>query len=161
MNRSSKRIVVGIVGLHAFMLACYTFPEQLVPERLRVVGQLYARPLFHQQWRLFAPDPPLCDCRIEYSVGGSWFSIDRGPDHYLQRRAAQSIARHVQAEAFEGRGSLAPQLMRAMRTMALHGYEWRAGYAVPTHQFRLVEHCVTDVERPWLREERITELLVP
>ncbi len=161
MNRSSKRIVVGIVGLHAFMLASYTFPEQLVPERLRVIGQFYARPVFHQQWRLFAPDPPLCGCRLEYSVGGTWFTIDRGPNHYLQRRAAQAIGRHVQAEALEGRRSPAPQLLRAMRSMVLHGNDWRAGYAVPTHRFRLVEHCVTDVHRPWLREEHITELSVP
>ncbi|MBK8227217.1 MAG: hypothetical protein IPK70_08570 [Flavobacteriales bacterium] len=161
MTRSGKRVVVGFLAMHTLLLACYTFPERLVPERLRVIGQFYARPLFHQQWRLFAPDPPLCSCRIEYSVGGSWFSIFRGTDHYLQRRAAQTIAHHVQAEAHKGRRSPAPQLMRAMRTMALHGYEWRAGYAVPTFQFRLVEHCVSDIHRPWLRNERITNLAEP
>ncbi|HRD51496.1 MAG TPA: hypothetical protein PKY96_02500 [Flavobacteriales bacterium] len=156
-----QRILIGIVLTHMLLLALYTFPHQLVPERLRIIGQLYARPLFHQQWRLFAPDPPLCACQIESSSGGAWSNIDRGPDHYLERRTVQSIARHVQAEVQDGRTAPAPELVRAMRSMCLHNDEWRAGYPVPEFRFRLVEHCVADAQQPGLRDVRITELLVP
>lgn len=161
MEAASKRTVLVLVAVHTALLTLYTFPPALVPEKLRIVGQLYARPLFHQQWRLFAPDPPLCSCTIECSTGGRWFALSSDPDHYLQRRAAQSIARHVQAEVAAGRSRPSPQLIHAMRAMAQHGNEWRAGYPLPEFRFRLVEHCVTDAHRPWLREERITELAVP
>ncbi|MBK7947114.1 MAG: hypothetical protein IPJ85_18210 [Flavobacteriales bacterium] len=69
METRWKRILIGVVLAHTLLIAFYTFPHQLVPERLRIIGQFYARPLFHQQWRLFAPDPPLCDCKVEVKVG--------------------------------------------------------------------------------------------
>lgn len=146
--------MIGIVAAHALLLVLYTFPEQLVPERLRLVGQLYARPIFHQQWRLFAPDPPLCDCAVQARLGsGTWRPLTRPGDSYLDRRMAQGIARNVQrALAAGATGPDAPtaQAMRAMvRDIGREQGELR---------FRLVEHCVADPGQPASRVERITPL---
>lgn len=158
-----KRIVIALVALHTALLACYTFPSALVPEKLRVLGQLWARPLFHQQWLLFAPDPPICSCELQWSSGsGSWYSIDYGPDTYLQRRSLQSMARNVQAEVHVGDTIPASELVRSMRGEVYHGtFDPGRGRELPTLKFRLMEQCVTDPKRPKERVERITNLHTP
>lgn len=155
--------VVIVVAVHTAMLACYTFPAQLVPEQLRVMGQLYARPLFHQQWLLFAPDPPLCSCEVQAKWGSRpWGSIERGENSYLQRRVAQAIARHVQAAVQHGEVSPPRELLGPMRAMALYSeFEPGEGRKPPVVEFRLVQHCVIDPARPQERAERITLLRTP
>ncbi len=160
MEVNKRAMVIGIVALHMVLLACYTFPGSMIPERLRVIGQFYARPLFHQQWRLFSPDPPLCSCHVQARWGTrSWGRIERAEDGYVQRRVAQAIARHVQAEVAMGDTVPAVELVRAMNSMALYS-EFDPGEGrVPTQiEFRLVEQCVTDPKRPAHRTERITNL---
>ena len=158
-----KRIVLALVALHTALLACYTFPEALVPEKLRVLGQLYARPLFHQQWRLFAPDPPLCDCCLQWSTAASgWHDLRYGNEDYLHRRTLQSLARHVQAEVQSGDTVPAPQLVRAMRGIVYHGsFDPGRGRVMPELRFRLVERCVIDPSAPAIRAERVTLLRTP
>jgi hypothetical protein len=146
-----------IVGVHTLLLACYVFPASLVHERLQAWGQAYARPFFHQQWRLFAPDPPLCSCGVEVGLpGGDWRPIDAPFNHYLQRRQAQGIARYVQAEVHRGDTVPDPALVQAMRSMVRD-----IGREVPDLRFRLVEQCVEDPQRPMLRTRRITRLHTP
>jgi DNA-binding transcriptional LysR family regulator len=158
-----KCIAVVVVALHTALLACYTFPSAFIPEKLRVLGQLYARPVFHQQWRLFAPDPPRCACRIESRWGArTWITLDHRQTNFLERRTAQAIARHIQAGVHEGDTMVSAVLLPAMRSMALYSeYEPGVGRPLPSMEFRLVEHCVTDAEHPRLREERITQLRMP
>lgn len=151
---SQRRILIGIVLMHMLLLALYTFPPQLVPERLRIIGQLYARPLFHQQWRLFAPDPPLCDCEVRVQVGaGEWRPLTQAGDGYLDRRMAQGIARDVQRALASGlQGPDAPTV-QAMRAMVRDITREQGAL-----RFRLMEHCVNDPSRPSVRTERITPL---
>lgn len=151
-----KRILIGVVLAHTLLIAFYTFPHQLVPERLRIIGQFYARPLFHQQWRLFAPDPPLCDCKVEVKVGEEgWRSLLRQGDGYLDRRMAQSIARNMQRPVAEGALPDQPTL-RALSAMVRDISREQANL-----RFRLVERCAIDAADPVKREERITEIAVP
>ncbi len=153
--RSGKLLVIAVVLLHSVLIAGYTFPTSLVPERLQILGQWYARPLFHQVWKLFAPDPPLCSCVLEARVGqGAWQHIDRIPQSYLQRRSVQNLARYVQAEVHSGDTVPDAVLLRAMRSNFFHSSE--AEPLAP--EFRLVEHCITDPLRPSERELRITQL---
>jgi len=153
MEARWKGILIGIAAAHTLLLALYTFPHQLVPERLRIIGQLYARPLFHQQWRLFAPDPPLCDCRLQVKVGEEeWRSLLRQDDGYLDRRMVQTIARNVQRAVAEGAVPDQPTL-QAMRAMVRD-----ISREQPNLRFRLVERCVVDAEEPDQRVERITEI---
>jgi hypothetical protein len=158
--RFGKGIVIAVVLLHTLLLAVYTFPESFVTERFRMVGQWYARPLFHQQWKLFAPDPPPCSCVLEGRFGqGEWSAIDRGPDNYLQRRSLQNLARHVQAEVQRGDTIADQHLLQAMRMNILYGsYEPGGGYDVPVPEFRLVEQCVIIPAQPLRRTMRITHL---
>jgi len=160
MNKSSRRFVIGAVALHTLLLACYTFPEQLVPERLRVMGQFYARPVFHQQWRLFAPDPPLCDCRIQWSTAAMpWRDVEYRPGTYLQRRTLQSLARHIQAEVNADDTVPALELTRSLRGIVYHAsFDPGRGHEMPALSFRLVERCVSDAHAPTVRAERITLL---
>jgi hypothetical protein len=161
--RFGKGIVIAVVLLHTLLLAAYTFPEGFVPERFRLIGQWYDRPLFHQQWKLFAPDPPLCSCVLEGRFGqGEWSSIDCGPDSYLQRRTVQNLARHVQAEVQRGDTILDHHLVQAIRMNVLSSnYEPGRGNEVPEPEFRLVEQCIIDTEQPMVRMERITHLHTP
>jgi len=155
-----KRIVIALVALHTALLACYTFPSALVPEKLRVIGQLYARPVFHQQWRLFAPDPPLCSCHVQASWSEDrWVDVDHGPDTYLQRRTVQAIARHMQAEVQAGDTIPAEELVWAAEAMVYSGqFDPGRGRDLPELRLRLVEHCVVDPSHPQERAERITYL---
>jgi len=161
--RFGKGIVIAVVLSHTVLLAAYTFPEALVAERFRLIGQWYARPLFHQQWKLFAPDPPPCSCVLEGRFGqGEWSSIGRGPDSYLQRRTVQNLARHVQSEVQRGDTIPDHHLVQAMRMNVLSGiYEPGRGYEVPVPEFRLVEQCIIDPEQPKVRMERIKHLHTP
>lgn len=151
MEQRGKRILIGIVLMHMLLLALYTFPPQLVPERLRIIGQLYARPLFHQQWRLFAPDPPFCDCQVQ--VGEEeWRSLLRQGDGYLDRRMAQTVARNLQRAMAEG-SSPDQSTLRAMHAMVRD-----ISREQPNLRYRLVERCVVAAEEPVNREARITEI---
>lgn len=154
---------MAIAAAHLVLLAAYTFPEALVPGRLRVAAQLYARPLFHQQWRLFAPDPPLCACRLQWSADGArWHEIAYGPDTYLDRRVRQALARHAQERLQQGEASLSVPDARALRGIVYHGaYDPARGIVPATLRVRLVERCVTDAARPAQRAERITPLQLP
>lgn len=162
-NRCKKFFFVAVIVGHSVLLACYTFPRAWVPEKLRVLGQLYARPLFHQQWLLFAPDPPPCSCALQAKWGTRpWGAIDHGPDSYLQRRTVQAIARHVQAEVQAGDTIPAMELVQAMRSLALYSeFEPGEGRSAPQVEFRLVERCITDPTQPAQRKERTTHLYVP
>ena len=117
MTRMHRGIVVGLVALHTVLLLGYTLPSQFVPERWNDLSLYYVRPLFHQQWQLFAPDPPLCSCAIEVILSSEDIrSIDHGKG-YLSRRMAQAIARRVQVEVAHGDATPHPDLMRAMKNM--------------------------------------------
>lgn len=155
--------VIALVGLHTLLLAAYTFPRSLVPERLRVIGQAYARPFFHQEWKLFAPDPPLCACELQYSQGGAWMPIDRGPDHWLQRRAVLLLAYHLQARVHAGDERIPKVFVPTFQAMTLYSsYEPGPGRPPPPgSRIRLVEQCVEDPAQPRSRVERITLLRWP
>lgn len=156
MDRS-KRIAIAVAALHTMLLACYTFPSALVPEQLRMLGQLYARPLFHQQWLLFAPDPPLCDCTVQVRVGAEdWRPITRADDGYLDRRMAQGIARNVQRVVERGGTRPDPPIWSAMQAMVRD-----IARENPELAFRLVQLCVEDPSDPGRRVTRVTELSAP
>ena len=83
------RLALALALGHTLLLAAYVLPTGMVPERLHVIGQAYARPLFHQWWGLFAPDPPACSC--DWSVPG------RIPPGLVRARALNGLCRHAQA----------------------------------------------------------------
>lgn len=154
MARINRRILILLLALHTLLLACYTFPSGIIPERLRFIGQLYASPVFHQQWRLFAPDPPLCDAEVQVRLGvEDWRPLTRAGDGYLDRRMAQAIARNVQRALASGLHGPDAPTAQALRAMIRDIGRDRGGLS-----FRLVEHCVTDPARPAARTERITPL---
>lgn len=158
--RSGKLLVIAVVLLHSVLIAAYTFPRNMVPERLHLIGQWYSRPLFHQYWKLFAPDPPLCSCALEARVAqGTWQSIDRGPQSYLQRRSVQSLARYVQAEVHSGDTVPDAILLSAMRANFLYSSDGTGRETeAPRKEFHLVEQCIADPLRPSERGIRITQL---
>lgn len=145
-------IITVVVLLHTLLLAAYTLPEQFVTEQARLIGQWYARPLFHQQWMLFAPDPPRCSCQVQVKRGAQeWTTLGDDHGHYLHRRMARGIAWNVQRELSGGAGVLSEPVAQALRNMA----------GDPTLHFRLEERCVDDPHHPAQRSLRHTELLLP
>lgn len=148
-GRFSGIVVRALVFAHLLLLASYTLPEQCVPERLRVIGQWWARPLFHQQWKLFAPDPPDCSCALEWQVGNAaWQTVDAG--HYLERRIIHNHCLWL-AEGDAGAERRArPALLRMV-----HAVE------ASTARFRILRHCIADPTDPTVREERIIPLYGP
>lgn len=152
--RTKHLIVIGLVALHVIMLAAYTLPSQFVPDKLHVLSVRYVRPLFHQQWHLFAPDPPLCSCALEVEdLSGEWHPLVHATFDPLPRRMARHLAEYVQDGVAEGDHRPLPILQQAIRSMVRDS----AG-ETDSLQFRLVEECVQDPHRPKDRKTRITLL---
>ena len=99
MDHLTKRIAIGIAVLHTLLLAAYTMPTVLVPMRVRYWSQAYARVLFHQDWRLFAPDPPECGCSLEVNSGGlfGWRAMDGLHEHFAWDRMCANACRFAEA----------------------------------------------------------------
>ena len=99
-----KKAVIACAVGHTLLLACYTFPAQVVPTRLRYWSQAYARVLFHQDWRLFAPDPPACGCSVEVksTPEGSWQRLEDGHHHFIWRRMSANACRYAEASMQPG-----------------------------------------------------------
>ncbi|MEZ4757994.1 MAG: hypothetical protein R2817_14295 [Flavobacteriales bacterium] len=153
--RPVPRPVLLLVVVHAALLACYTLPATGVPEPARALATAYARGLFHQQWQLFAPDPPLCSCHLEWrSSAGDWTDPLPATTHYLARRMLRSAAWNVQRELAGGADAPSAPLQQALHRLGAHHVPHATG-------LRLVEHCVTDPARPAEREPRITPLPLP
>jgi ABC-type phosphonate transport system ATPase subunit len=101
MERRTQRIAIGIALAHTLLLAAYTMPPDAVPVRLRYWSQAYARVLFHQDWRLFAPDPPACGCSLEVNAGGpfGWRPMDGLHEHFAWDRMCANACRFAEAIA--------------------------------------------------------------
>lgn len=99
-----KKLVLALAIGHTLLLACYTFPAQLVPTRLRYWSQAYARVLFHQDWRLFAPDPPRCGCSVEVkpTPEGTWRRLEDAHHHFIWRRMCANACRFAEASKNAG-----------------------------------------------------------
>lgn len=101
--RFLRTTAVAAAAVHIALLAAYTFPEQVVPTRLRYWSQAYARVLFHQDWRLFAPDPPACSCSIEFRTGaGAWRELEVLHHHFVWRRMAANACRYAEQTGVTG-----------------------------------------------------------
>lgn len=150
-SRRTRLLVIIALAVHTLLIACYTLPSRMVPELLRVQAQRYVRPVFHQQWRLFAPDPPTCSCRLEMQQGdGPWEPVEIQLRHYLARRMARSICHHLGSSDSALEARLRPALHRLM-AVADDG----------TVHFRRVERCVLDPHAPDRREEHVRTLFSP
>lgn len=106
MSIRCKWAVTAIVIAHSVMLACYTFPDAWVPLRLRYWSQAYARVLFHQDWRLFAPDPPSCSCSIaiQDEPDGEPVWLEDLHHGFIWKRMAANACRYAEASRDEERG---------------------------------------------------------
>jgi hypothetical protein len=147
--------ILLLVAGHTALLASYTLPAAWIPAPLSALAAAYVRPLFHQQWRLFAPDPPRCSCRVEVeATGPRWVALRADRSHYLHRRIVHGIAWNVQRAVHNGGTTLEPIIAEAIARQA-----HQQGLAMGP--LRLVEQCVTDPNRPSLRTQRITSLHQP
>jgi len=145
--------VIIVVGLHTLLLLAYTLPVQFVPGVFRSLSIAYVRPLLHQSWQLFAPDPPHCSCSIQVILNESDIRpIDQGRG-YLQHRMAQTIARSIQSELAQRDSLPRPEMVRAMKRM-VGDIEREIGDL----EFQLREECIDDPTIPTERTVRITKL---
>ncbi|MBK6774434.1 MAG: hypothetical protein IPG74_00825 [Flavobacteriales bacterium] len=94
----TKRSVIAIVACHMALLAACTLPAAWVPTRVRYWSQAYSRVLFHQDWRLFAPDPPTCGCAIQVkgSRDSHWVDLDAIHSHFLWERMCSNACRYAE-----------------------------------------------------------------
>ena len=99
MNGWKKRTAIGFAFAHTLLLAAYTMPAQVVPVRMRYWSQAYARVLFHQDWRLFAPDPPACGCAIEIvdAIDGPAMRLDDLHRGFIWKRMTANACRYAEA----------------------------------------------------------------
>lgn len=149
--RFQRFALVTVLALHVLLLAGYTFPQRWTGERLRILGQWYARPVLHQRWDLFAPDPPQCSCALEVRTAeGEWRAVDAVARHYLERRMVHNHCLYLTA-------GLPLDGARTYRALL------RMSHLDPAQlpEFRIVEHCVEDPVRPTERITRITPLQLP
>lgn len=91
-----KRIVWILtiaVGLHFALLIIAAFPEGWFPGAFRNVANTYTLPVFSQNWKLYAPEPPNVDGVIQYRYrpqGQPWsdwkvFGDDERKAHYYTK----------------------------------------------------------------------------
>ncbi len=92
---SRRTLAIVIAALHTVVLCGYVLPDVMVPVKFRIAATLYGRALFHQQWALFAPDPPACTCTVERH-DRSARTVGEGKGMVL-RRAVSGLCRYVQA----------------------------------------------------------------
>lgn len=144
------RFLLPVLGAHILLLAAYTGPERWVPPRLRAWSVAWVRPLFHQGWDLFAPDPPRCSCVLQARAGnGPWRALAH-EEGLLARRMARHLA------AYAGGGAVLPDTLvlsqrwaPAMRTLAI-----REG--VGPRSFRAVQRCLEGPSGAlWLKERTV------
>lgn len=155
--RTRRDLVIGaLLAVHFALLACYTFPRRWVPDRLHFWSVTYVRPLFHQGWDLFAPDPPRCSCTLQVGLHATdWRALDASQDHYLVTRMHRNIAAYLDgARPFGDTLYVEPLMEQAMRAMVRD-----IGREVPGLRFRAVQRCVTDDHRPWERTERVVPIV--
>lgn len=93
-------VVIALV--HTLILACYALPEEVIPERLRFWSASYTRPMFHQQWNLFAPDVPPCGCTIVIDMDGKEVDLMNGKG-LLERRLVKWGCRSMSNYRYAGR----------------------------------------------------------
>jgi hypothetical protein len=110
-------IVLAVV--HIAILAAYTFPARIVPVRAKYWSQAYARVLFHQDWRLFAPDPPECACDLVMDNG---LRLKHQHRHFIWRRMAANACRFAEALSRDQPGAspvMAPEVLaRSIENMS-------------------------------------------
>jgi hypothetical protein len=98
-SAKARWLVIIVVTGHMTLLAAYTFPATWVPDRLRYWSQTYARILFHQDWRLFAPDPPACPCTLQVKGAADADWTDLGDVHSgsVWERMCANACRYAEA----------------------------------------------------------------
>jgi hypothetical protein len=89
---------------------------------------MYARPLFHQKWELFAPDPPLCSSTLSCEPD----------DHYLVDRIHRNLAYHI-GTFIHNKDSIPEVLHVALERSDACGSD-------------LVIRCVIDPKQPEIRD---------
>lgn len=155
--RSGRILALLLVSAHLLVVMAYTLPRSWVPDRLYQLGQRVVRPLFHQRWNLFAPDPSPCYCRVEVGLGDEdWRPLIPGDRHYLLSRMGRPLAELIRSDVQRGDPVLRPILADALRGLARD-----IARDVGPVQYRLVQHCITDPERPADRATRVTPLELP
>lgn len=115
MDKRIRWAGIALAAVHTLMLAAYTMPTSVVPERSRYWAQAYARVLFHQDWRLFAPDPPACGCSIEMTPGpvGRSERLEDLHHGFIWKRMAANACRYAEASYDEERGAIiAPEVLQ-------------------------------------------------
>lgn len=157
MDRSIGRVlVIMIVAGHLTFVLAYTLPTRWVPDRLHGWSQHYVRPLFHQRWNLFAPDPAACELRLEVGLPDrTWRPLLPEDRPYLMRRMARPLAQMVSGDLRSGR-VVDPLLARSV-----HGLARDIGREVPDLRFRLVERCVLFPSEPARRSLNSVPLELP
>jgi hypothetical protein len=107
MTRSLKWFVLFLIlaaAAHFTLTSVYSFYTVSVPSRLRGISSTYSVPLFHQNWKMFAPDVPEYDAQLEYRYPGAggwsdWGDVSgsngfgrRSRIEYMEQSLASSIS---------------------------------------------------------------------
>jgi Family of unknown function (DUF5819) len=69
--------------VHFSIVLCYSFRDNL-PVRITAKADRYCIPLFHQNWKLFAPDLPQYNLELEYRAArfGNWSDWNDASAHF-------------------------------------------------------------------------------
>lgn len=86
--QKTNRLICTVVGLFFILHCCFTilysFPQLIKNSYLEKATRLYMYPLFNQNWKIFAPEPPVFSKKIKYRVylkSKGWsFWIDPGEE---------------------------------------------------------------------------------
>lgn len=67
------------VAVHFTATLVYTVPDVPIDPRIQHRAAMYMKPMFHQGWKLFAPDVPTCNPVLQFRLSrrGEWTSYQK------------------------------------------------------------------------------------
>lgn len=93
-------LVLAVLGGHVLLTLVYLSPPNIAQEHMGVVAERYMKPLFHQNWHLFSPNPGISTRKLAVRCRAG---EDEWSDYFDP--TTELVARH-NANRFSGVGKL-------------------------------------------------------
>jgi len=86
-------LIVAFLFVHFVVTYFYVAPEEFNVNGLKQLSGNYMKPVFHQGWKLFAPELPECNVVVTYRTDSmaKWQSLS---DYYLKKHHKYRVTHH-------------------------------------------------------------------
>jgi hypothetical protein len=164
-----KIIVYGgllILSFHFLFIIVYLTDGKYSPEILNRATARYVQPLFHQSWKIFAPEPPLWNVRLVYrcQFTDSTWSKWKDPGchwllkHYSNRFSYYGKAYLVHAKIARELFNAATRIIPAENLLSGHAEKKELLKITETREYALAEKYLRTVSMENYPEQGISRI---